>query len=167
MENNKEILEKIIREKIITINDLEGNPQKLLPIFFTYKVPDMLGDQALIPAMGFMNIENEQQPYGVLTKCFGEFIGLKNCVYIDTNNIRFANQLLEMGIAKDTGFYKQSGFCKYPLWEFDERFLKELGGKEYIKYSERFDEIMDMYSISNDDEESEDEIEDIEIGMGS
>ena len=55
-----------------------------------------------------------------LTVSFGEFIGLKDSAYIDTNNCRFAQQLLDQGIAVDTGLRKSSGFCEYPLWGFQE-----------------------------------------------
>ena len=82
------------------------------------------------------------EPYAILTKSFGEFIGLKNSAYIDTNNCYFAQQLLAQGMAKDTGFYKESGFCTYPLWQFEEEFLREIGSKNYERYSEKYDDTM-------------------------
>lgn len=45
------------------------------------------------------------EQYAILTKSFGEPIGLKNSAYIDTNNCYFAQQLFEQGMAKNTGFY--------------------------------------------------------------
>ena len=82
------------------------------------------------------------------------------------NNCDFADQLLQAGIAKDTGFYKASGFCTYPLWVFDEQFLRSCGEENYEKYSSRFDEYMkDTLDDHEYDDESEDEGEDESIGM--
>ncbi len=153
----KSILDEIINKKVIVINDMEGKPIELFPIYLNYTVPNMIGGNALIPALGFMtNVDGEHVPFGILTKCFGEFIGMKNTAYIDTNNMPFANQLLEMGIARNTGWKKRSGFCEYPLWEFDERFLTVLGGKEYKAYSECFDKIMNCDLADDENEETED-----------
>ena len=64
---------------------------------------------------------------------------LRNAAYIDTNNCYFAQQLLEQGIAKDTGLKKHSGFCEYPLWVFEEGFLREIGKENYEKYKAAYD----------------------------
>ena len=82
------------------------------------------------------------EPFCLLTVNFGDFIGTKNAAYIDTNNCPFADQILKTGVAKDTGLYKESGFCKYPLWVFDEDFLKEHGSENYSFYSEKYDQYM-------------------------
>ena len=104
--------------------------------------------------------------YCSLTTSFGEWIGMKNCAYIDTNNCEFADQLLKAGMAKDTGFYKASGFCTYPLWVFDEAFLKGIGEENYAKYSDKFEEyIKDTYDDHAYDDESEDEGENESPGM--
>lgn len=86
--------------------------------------------------------ENVTEQYAVLTVSFGEFLTLKNCAYIGTNNCPFAPQLLAKGIAQDTGYSKISGFCEYPLWVFKEEFLKEIGGEKYEQYSEQLDAYM-------------------------
>lgn len=40
--------------------------------------------------------------------------------FVDTNNCPWAEKFLrENGIAKPTGIVMQSGFCSYPLYEFD------------------------------------------------
>ena len=83
----------------------------------------------------------------ILTKSFGEFIGLKNSAYVDINNCPFAPQLLNRGFAKDTGLYKESGFCSYPLWTFDETVLKETGGEKYERYARAYDEYMESSFI--------------------
>lgn len=82
------------------------------------------------------------EPYACLTTSFGEFIGIKDSAYIDTNNCPFAEQLLEQGIAEPTGLSKTSGFCQYPLWIFKKEFLQEVGGENYQIYSKAFDQYM-------------------------
>ena len=80
--------------------------------------------------------------YPYVTKSFGEFIGMKNSVYIDLNNCPFAVDLLKQGFAEDTGLTKHSGRCVYPLWTFKEEFLKEIGAENYKIYSDEFDHYM-------------------------
>lgn len=59
----------------------------------------------------------------------------------------FAPQLLNRGFAKDTGLYKESGFCSYPLWTFEETVLKETGGEKYERYARAYDEYMESSFI--------------------
>ena len=47
----------------------------------------------------------------------------------------------------DTGLYKESGFCSYPLWTFDETVLKETGGEKYERYARAYDEYMESSFI--------------------
>ena len=83
-------------------------------------------------------------PFADLTKSFDEFIAIKNAVYVDTNNCPFAKQFLEKGIAKDTGFTHQSGRWEYPLWVFDEKFLRQSGEEAYAKYAKQYEENEDI-----------------------
>lgn len=83
-------------------------------------------------------------PFADLTKSFDEFIGIKNAAYVDTNNCPFAKQFLEKGIAKDTGFTRQSGRWEYPLWVFDEKFLRQSGEEAYDKYAKQYEEKEDI-----------------------
>ncbi len=101
------------------------------------------------------------EPYATLTKSFGEFIAVKNCAYIDTKNCPYSKKLLELGVAKDTGITKASGFCRYPLWEFDEDFLKDIGGEQYEQYSKEFDDYMSFGEY----EDEEPEIDSFEQSM--
>ena len=82
-------------------------------------------------------------PYATITKSFGEFIGIKNAAYVDLNNCPFAEKFLELRLAQETLLSKQSGYCRYPLWLFDEDFLKEIGGQKYRTYSKSFDTYVD------------------------
>lgn len=95
--------------------------------------------------------EHKPMPYISLTANFDEFIGIKNCAYVDTNNSDLADQLIKSGVAKDTGFYKESGSSVYPLLLFDENFLKEIGTEKYEKYSQAYDEYMHDHYGGNDE----------------
>lgn len=84
-----------------------------------------------------------REPYATLTVNFGEFLGVKDCAYVDTNNNSFTDQLLAMGFCQDTGLNKQSGFCTYPLWKFDSEFLKSIDPEGlYDVYEKKFDAYM-------------------------
>ena len=125
------------------VKDFMGEEIEVIPEFFLYEVCDFMGKEMTIPGIEFYAMEDGTSiPYATLTKSFGEFIGMKNCAYIDTNNCSFAPQLLVAGVAKDTGFTKRSGFCVYPLWLLDEAFLREIGGEDYQRYCEEFDQYM-------------------------
>ncbi len=103
-----------------------------------------------------------REPYALITKNFGESIGIKNTAYIDLNNCPFATDLLNKGYAKDMGFKKESGYATYPLWQFDEEFLKKNGGENYKKYSEEWDAYMEKMSIDNElDDMSVEEAEEL------
>ena len=95
--------------------------------------------------------------YCMLTVSFGEFIGMKNCAYIDSNNCDFTAQLLEQGMAKPTGFTKHSGFCEYPLWEFDEQSLKDMGAENYEKYNTAYEQYMSEFASEDPEDIDEDD----------
>ena len=101
-------------------------------------------------------VSEEPEQYAVLTKSFGEFIGMKDCAYIDRNNCPFADQLLDLGIAESTPMERQSGFCSYPLWHFREEFLREIGPENYAAYAEGYGQMsceQDEESFSDDEDE--------------
>lgn len=147
--------------KTFKISIGEGIKVEVIPKLFLYEVSDFLERQMKNIGIKLLSEEDgELTPFSDLTKSFGEFIGLKNTAYIATNNNPFATQLLESGIAQDTGLYKSSGLCNYPLWLFNEDFLKEIGGEEYEKYCQQFNDGMDMTDeIDDEDEEAENELE--------
>lgn len=139
---------------IYEITDYFGNRVPLKPRIELYSVTDFMGTE--MPGLAVVLDEVSDEPdlqYAVLTVSFGEMIGIKNSAYIDTNNCPFARQLLDKGIAQDTGLTKNSGFCQYPLWVFNEDFLRECGGENYRKYSETFDEYMNSFADEGEDEE--------------
>ena len=55
-----------------------------------------------------------------------DFLDGDNLAYIDTNNCSWAEKLLKQHkFAKDTGCWGHSGWCSYPLYEFNlEKFVE-------------------------------------------
>lgn len=104
--------------------------------------------------------EELMEPFAMLTKSFGEFISIKNAAYIDINNCPFSAELLSLNIAKDTGLSINSGFCSYPLWQFNEEFLKDIGEENYELYSTEFDKHMQLFSpdVNENEYEENDEL---------
>ncbi len=141
----------------ITFDNFFGTEVTVVPEVVLYRVEDYMGEEMVIPGIR-LNEETEEglEPFAVITKSFGEFIGVKNCAYMDLNNCPYATKLLELGYAQDTGFTKHSGFCEYPLWQFDENFLKEIGGEVYEQYSREYDEYMEEpYDFDQEEAEGE------------
>lgn len=80
-----------------------------------------------------------------------ELIGMVNCAYMDINNSgRLIEELKKLRfngnpVVKDTGFNKRSGFVEYPLFQFDENWLRSLpltygAFGNYEKYLAQFEE---------------------------
>ena len=145
--------------RTITILDQFGNEQKLIPRLELYSVQDYAGNEkyGLAIVLDAVNdIPEETEPYAVLTVSFGDFIGAKDCAYIDRNNCPFADQLLDLGIAESTPFDRKSGFCTYPLWHFHKDFLRDIGAENYEKYVASFqqeEEDFDEEDIADDEDE--------------
>ena len=130
---------------VFEITDSFGEKKTLQPRVQLYSVKDFMGKKmsGIAVMLDEVNKDNEIiGQYSNLTVSFGEFISLKNSAYIDTNNCDFTDQLLKYGIATPTGLTKRSGFCEYPLWIFNEQFLRENGGEEYHKYATEYNKYM-------------------------
>lgn len=141
----------------LRITNFRGDEIEVKPYVALYTHKDFMGKP--IPDLAIIldaldKDGNVDCQYAVLTKSFGEHISIKNCAYVDTNNCSFAEELLEQGIARKTGFTMKSGHCTYPLWKFDEAFLKECGGTEYEKYSQAHDDY--TRALSHGEDENED-----------
>lgn len=131
--------------KRLEIIDSFGDKVVVEPELMLYTTYDFMDNK--MPGLGiqFYSYDEDgfREPYATLTTNFGEFLSVKDCAYIDTNNNSFAGQLLAMGFCQDTGITKQSGFCTYPLWKFDKEFLKEIDVHGlYDTYSKKYDEYM-------------------------
>lgn len=141
---------------------------EVAPEIHLYTVSDFMGKEmhGIAVCLTWKNPETGiPEPFSTITKSFGEFIGLKNCAYIDLNNCPFATQLLQEGIAADTGFTKQSGMCTYPLWQFKEEFLKEHGEANYKLYSDEYDQYMSLVNCDADEDEDIEEDQSEEMSM--
>ena len=139
------------------ITDFTGRQVTVSPRLALYAVKDFMGTELPGLAVILDDVADSTMPeqYCMLTVSFGEFIGMKNCAYIDTNNCEFADQLCKQGLATDTGFYKSSGFCQYPLWEFNEATLREIDNETYQRYSDAYDGYMaSMYGDEPDEDSS-------------
>lgn len=100
------------------------------------------------------------EPYGVATvnvpslTGICEFIGIKNAAYMDTNNFPWVTDFLDKGIAKDTGFTRRSVFCEYPLYQFDESWLKSLkpivSDRTYDKYEKKYNQTMGIDDVTKE-----------------
>ena len=136
------------------ITDFMGNHVTVKPRVKLYATKDFMGKQMPGIAIQLDQITEEKLDdyYCILTVSFGEFIGMKNCAYIDANNCDFFEQLLEQGLATPTGLSKHSGFCEYPLWCFDEERLKEMGEDTYKVYSDAYDQYMARAQGDMDDD---------------
>ena len=151
----------------LQIKGYYDQPITLKPRVELYSVTDYKGQEMPGLALAFDMVGEEPgelEPYTVLTKSFGEFIGIKNSAYIDTNNCSFAGQLLELGLARPTVFQKASGYCTYPLWIFNEEFLQEIGGEKYQKYAQAFDQYMNPFE--NEDLATDEQSESFQPVMG-
>ena len=129
----------------IEIVDSFGDTIVVEPELGLYTAYDFMENKMPNLGIQFYSYDEDgyRDPYATLTVNFGEFIGAKDCAYIDTNNNSFTAQLLQIGFCQDTGFTKQSGFCTYPLWKFDTNFLKEIDVNGlYDAYEKKFDEYM-------------------------
>jgi hypothetical protein len=60
-------------------------------------------------------------------------------------------------MAKPTGFTKHSGFCEYPLWEFDEQTLKDMGAENYEKYNTAYEQYMSEFASEDPEDIDEDD----------
>ena len=141
--------------KTFVVRGVTGTLVELTPEVVLYNSIDYMGKpQFNLGIRLYCKDAGGLEPYANLTVNFHEFIGMKNCAYIDTNNCPFANEILKTGIARDMGVTKQSGYCTYPLWEFDRRFLEQIGGETYQLYSDKYDEYME--NAFADDEDMDD-----------
>lgn len=139
------------------IKDFYGNELTVKPRLELYSVRDFMGKEmpGLAIVLDHVTEGAEPEEFCMLTVSFGEFIGMKNCTYIDVNNCDFTDQLIEQGIAAPTGLFKHSGFCKYPLWSFTEQSLRDMGAENYEKYNAAYEQYMEEQFGSREEDEDE------------
>ena len=86
---------------------------ELTPHLRLIEVTDFMGEKMHNISLNFTHMEDgAEMPFANFTLNFGEFIGMKDCAYVDTNNCWFADEILKTGIAEDTGLTKAANLCK-------------------------------------------------------
>lgn len=117
-----------------------GGKYQVEPSLDLYSVKDFMGKEKVGLAISLNVVENNKvvEPFATFTVSFGEFIAIKDAVYIDTNNCNFAFQLKKQGFGVDTGITKQSGFWNYPLWIFEESLLRQIDNDVYEEYANQY-----------------------------
>ena len=120
-----------------------GGKYQVEPSLDLYEVEDFMGEKRYGLAICLNVVENNEvvEPFATFTVSFGEFIGVKDAVYIDTNNCNFAFQLKKQGFGVDTGITKQSGFWNYPLWIFEESLLRQIDNDVYEEYAKQYEKL--------------------------
>lgn len=106
-----------------------------------------------------------REPYAMLTVGLGEYIGIHNAAYIDTNNLgnRIIEWLEKNNLGQATPLTKQSGFCQYPLFIFNDEFLAKIEDTEQClkEYNNSYDDYLKYfepsYEIDEDDLDMEKE----------
>jgi len=132
------------KSQVFKVHDFSGKEIEIYPRLMLVEVKDFMGEIHHNIGLGFdFEEDGQKMPFASFTVNFGEYIGMKDCAYIDTNNCYFAKSILDTGIATDTGLTKQSGFCTYPLWHFNKDFLMSVDEAKYEAYSNEYDEYMD------------------------
>lgn len=133
-------------DQVFKVHDISNNEIDIYPKLLLMEVRDFMGEKHHNIGLAFeYDEEGHRIPFANFTVSFGEFIGMKDCAYIDTNNCYFAKDILNTGIATDTGFTKQSGFWTYPLWHFNREFLSSVDEAKYEEYSREYDEYMKAF----------------------
>lgn len=125
--------------------DRFGDKVTLVPELALYSADDILTNKERnnIAIRLWYKEGEEIEPYGVLTTYLGEFLAIKNAAYIDTNNNgeQIIDWLEQNNFGTLTPLTKRSGFCEYPLFVFDEKFLKEIDYNHcYNQYEDLFNE---------------------------
>lgn len=104
--------------------------------FATYKdCYFMIAHYAMDNSLALEIWNDEDGPIADLTRCLGN--AKENESYLDMNNCPWARDLVnKLGIGKFTGVLQGSGFCIYPLYEFDIEKVKEYGVRQEEVYDD-------------------------------
>lgn len=141
---------------LVLTTEFYGETYHLTPTIGLYDTKDFMGNHMPGLAIQLTIADGNEAgiPFGNMTVSFGEFIGQKNCAYVDTNNLDcMPEQLLQKypQYFTKTDFTKRSGFCEYPLWHFSDEFIKACCNNDdndcYQTYSTCYDNYMNDKSV--------------------
>lgn len=119
-------------------DDYDKKPEKVVLTIERYCDPPNLA----------IDLDSKDGPYTGLTVNLGVPLP-PNMAFIDTNNNPEAPEFLgKYGLAKFTGGLVQSGYCVYPLYEFDMNKLKEAAPKDFAHYIESLPENLREIAIA-------------------
>lgn len=99
--------------------------------------------------------DGEIDHYCYLTLNVDELVTPKNAAYVNPVYCNFTDQLLQTGIAEDTGIRKTVDEITYHLWVFKQEFLEDLHDINYHKYSKRYDECIDSMNLNPSETEDQ------------
>ena len=99
--------------------------------------------------------DGEIDHYCYLTLNVDELVTPKNAAYVNPVYCNFTDQLLQTGIAEDTGIRKKVDEITYHLWVFKQEFLEDLHDINYHKYSKRYDECIDSMNLNPSETEDQ------------
>ena len=105
-----------------------------------YKVKPVLNQYANgLLYLEFIEVGSEEL-IAVATVNLGEFISILNAAHIDTNNHpNMVEFLEENGFGVKTDLIRTSGFCKYPIFLFNEDILRGINNGVYQNYIDNFE----------------------------
>lgn len=85
----------------------------------TYKVTVLIDHYFSNKNLAIELFDPDNGPFARLTVNLRDGLP-ENQAYVDTNNCPWAEEFIaENGIGKPLGVYERSGWCEYPLYEFD------------------------------------------------
>jgi hypothetical protein len=117
----------------------DGKSLTVMPeLAFYGEVRNLAGEPRLDLAI-ILKEAQTGEALATITVNFGDFIGIRNAAYIDTNNHPDIDRwLVDNGIAEATRFSRQSGYCIYPMVVFDEGLLKSIDDGKLAAYHSQY-----------------------------
>lgn len=92
---------------------------KLTTDFGTYDVQARITRYSMHNNLAVRLVEKDGAPFATLTVNLGDNLP-STYAYVDTNNCPWAEKFItEYELGEPTGIGKQSGYCMYPLYQFN------------------------------------------------
>ena len=86
----------------------------------TYEVYLVTGNYANNDSLAIQLFEKDGSPFATITVNLDNALQNDEYAFLDTNNCPWAEDfVIKNGLGEFTGFLGASGFCSYPLYQFD------------------------------------------------